>query len=220
MSETIGPEGLTDSEKKETGEKKLSSNVAIVLGSGWRKPQPEGRTSPELSTESRIRLLAAGLLAQNGKVGEILITGGHTLGEDAPSEAEAIKDYLLTRFPDLAEKGVQVTTEDISLETTVSADNAIEYLNSKGVNEAFLITSSTHMLRSEKIFQDRGFKIHPLAAEFKAAQASRRHAEFIDRYLGSTHNLKNNMLELIFNSVMLIDRQGRLPKLIASKTRK
>ncbi len=66
----------------------------VVFGYG----PVEANKNCNLNIYGRLNALAAGILYQRGEVERIILTGGHTGGAALPSEAEAMKRYLMRNF--------------------------------------------------------------------------------------------------------------------------
>lgn len=209
-----------EDEGNELGEIPDHYDAAVVQGGGWRErfdsEAEEGKT-PHLSLEAKMRVMACGILASNDKIKQAIFSGGHTLGEKLPSEAEVMKKYFQTTFPEL--KDFPILLEDDSYDTSENAIFTKDILNSHDINTAFTITSDFHIKRAQKLFSEFGIKTYPLSAEGLVKQRSLHHKEFIEKYLGSKRHLKKELLEYLFRSAMIVDRKQRILRKIAHKTR-
>lgn len=121
---------------------------------------PDGRPSAVL----RHRLEAAMRWAKGRSQARFLVTGG--LGDHPPSEAEAMRRYLLGQgLEDHA-----IITEPKGLDTLSSAINCIEILKRRpDVKSVVLCSSSFHLPRCWLIFRALG-----ITATMAAVQSDRR----------------------------------------------
>ncbi len=195
--------------------------VLLVLGGGFKKAEStQPQVAPRLSRESRMRVLAAGEMFKAGIIGNIILTGGKTAGEDSPSEAEAMKFYLQSKYPQILDENI--TLEDSSLETSENMENMKGILDGKGLDEAIILTSETHLKRAEQLAQKNDLNIIAGAtAEDQIISRSPRHYErFVESYTTSSGYKISQIKEFILRSLLVIDRGGSIPRFIAHQTRK
>lgn len=207
-------EGLprpTGPEIEETKEIPSQYEVGVLLGEQFK----DLGTANALTVDAKIRTLAAGMLAENGKIGELVISGGRIAGLDKPSIAAGMKEYLLKKFPTLS--GFPITLEEDSIDTSENAEYVAEILAQKEARNAVLITSFSHMRRAEKLFREYGIDVYDMAAEYELAGRSHHHKKFIEKYLGSGYEIKKELVEAMIRSLMVVDRSHALIRSIARK---
>jgi uncharacterized SAM-binding protein YcdF (DUF218 family) len=105
-----------------------SPALLIVLGKNIgvdSSPEDIRRDNYHLSRESRLNALAAGNLYRPGM--KILFSTG---GEGVPAESSAMRDYLLSRFPDIPEEAIDL--EDRSIDTAGNAEEVSKILRNEG----------------------------------------------------------------------------------------
>lgn len=99
-------------------------DALIVLGKnigvGWNREKIR-KTPHFLSDRSELSVFATGFLFDTGNFKQIIFSGGKTAGADYPSEAKAMKDFLLKEFPEIPEE--KIILEENSFDTI---ENAIE----------------------------------------------------------------------------------------------
>jgi len=218
MGENIGgtPEEYTgEIEDEESPEIPKTFRYAIILGSGM-KLDPNGETIG-LTLDSKLRVLAGGLLAREGKVNELILTGGKTAGADNPSEAETMKLYLLRKYPDLADFPIRL--EETSIDTATNAEFTSEMLRGDSEGPILLITNDYHMLRASKNFQNQGLNIEEMPAEEIVSERSSHHERFIREYLRSCEIKKKQAIEVALRGMMKLDPKGKLLTALAHKLR-
>jgi len=188
-------EAIADKESKER-EKKKFDMVVIALGNvvpeqAHEKPflrqiddeHPQRYLNPDekleqtpihMSSDAILTAYSTGLLweagFQSGAETMIIFTGGKTAGEDFPSEAEAMKKYLLFMFPNIPEDSIIL--EDKAYSTTGNAEYTKEFLDDLKENEQIdndispiLLTRGFHTERAATHFDAFGVKNEPMADE-------------------------------------------------------
>lgn len=189
-------------------------DAAIVLGEMLEEDE---HGQPKLTMQAKMRIMASGLLAQNGKIKEIIFSGGQTSGEDFPPEAEEMEAYFRRTFPDLTD--FPTYKEDQSFDTSENAINSKDILEEHHLENAFVITAGHRLKRAQKLFADEGLATYPLGAEEMTRLRSPHHDAFVDKYLGSKVHYEDNLKELLIRSAMIVDRKSKILRLIARKNR-
>lgn len=126
--------------------------MLVVLGKNWKKYPKAGDTNIELSTDSKISALAAGLLLSKDEpdYDYVIFSTGKTAGANWPSEAKAMKDYLLSKMTVSQEK---IILEEISIDTAGNAEEVGKLLSKINDAKTFdLMTVGYHLPRAVKIF--------------------------------------------------------------------
>jgi len=114
-------------------------------------------------------------LVQSGKADKLIFTRGQMPWSDLPPEGELLKQKAI-------EMGV--ASEQILL-TSVVSNTAEESLAVKsvmeqhGFNEIILVTSSFHLPRAKRLFDEVGIKTYPYSTDFKAANTRLDWLDFI-----------------------------------------
>ncbi|MCX6809674.1 MAG: YdcF family protein [Candidatus Berkelbacteria bacterium] len=196
---------------QETEPKGPLYKTAIVLGGGFRKDKLE-----VLTMESKMRTLAAGILAQEGKIGRLIFTGGKTSGSEI-SEAQAMKDYLLEKFPNLAD--FQIGTEGESFDTIENARNVAKQMADTGESSALLLSNATHIPRSQETFERFGIETDGISAEELIGERSPAHQRLAESYQSSARNKKQIVIESILRGVAKVDPDGKLISQLARTLR-
>lgn len=217
-NESISPEDIVNS--PESSAEKLETehfDVAAVLGAGFRSVE---NGQAKLTIDSRLRAIAAGIIASEGKASELIFSGGKTSGQEYPSEAEAMRDYLLVRFPEL--RDFPITLDEESIDTSQNAEFTSKVMKDKGLESALLITNEYHMLRSSRNFERKKVDVEPLPAEEVIEGADPKYhlyKNFVDKYLNSYDIKKKKAVEVVLRGIMAIDPDGKLLTALAKKMR-
>jgi len=190
-------------------------NYAVVLGGGLTI-NSDSKVA-ELTLDSKLRVLAAGLIASEGRANNLILSGGKTAGPDQPSEAEIMKLYLLHEYPNLSNFPIRL--EEESIDSIENARFTSEILKDNKEESILLITSDYHMLRASRDFQGQGLNIEKLPAEGIVSEHSSENEKFIRTYLKSQGIKKKQVVELALRQMMKLDPKGKLLTLLARKLR-
>ena len=206
----------------------------VVLGSGWIKGTAEisPNDKSRLDIDAKLRILAAGefFLANHDQISEIILTGSD-YDSGKSSQAQDLKDYLLKKFPEIDEKIIILEERPRS-----TADEAEAVKNRLGDEKvAFIITSTPALKRATKLFRNYGFEaIDGMGAEEYLKQVMRKgtsrrlldpyqEKKFLNMLVNYQKSKKYQQFqqrENIQNIVLIIDKKARIPRIIASVTRK
>lgn len=175
----------------------MEYEVVIALGKNWRKNKPSKRKflnsqNPfPLSPESKLTALAAGELYESGKTDKILFSSGPTLQGYKPSEAEAMKNYMLKRY--------KVSEDDILLEqrswdTSTNAEYTERILHVQ--QNAGLLSVGFHLKRAERLFGRFGLHTLTIASEeIVATSRNLSRARFARKYQVSRRRCQQELIE-------------------------
>ncbi len=202
----LGP----DQETAEQEPNKLF-DTAVVLSAGFKPDKPGA-----LDMKSKMRILAGGILAKEGKVGRLIISGG-PVQAGSPPAAEAMKSYLLKKMPDL--DNFEIVTEGESMDTEENAQNSAKMLQVKGDKSAILITNKFHLARSQDAFARAGIETQTLSAEELIENRSSAHKTLMQRYLLSPKNLKNTAIDIILRQISKTVSGRNMLSELANRTR-
>lgn len=193
-------------------------DALIVLGGGFRKndaSDPTDRPERFLSLESKNRILGAGEMFMRGEIGYIIITGGKTgkgKGENLSSEAEAMKNYLFEKYPEIpADK---VILEDRAIDTATNITNIANVIADPKykIDDCALMSSATHLARAQQILQANGIIAETFPAEEWEKLRSAHHEKFLARYSTSHRVTMQKALEIFYRTLTtlrIIDPRGK-----------
>ena len=145
-------------------------DAVVVLGGGHSHVST-GTFEIELH-DAADRILTAAELVRLGK-GNALVTGGGGYGVDGEMVSEGIllknwlKAWKLFDEP-IYDLGVNLHTRD-------EAVNAAALAEQHGWKKIVLVTSAWHMRRSKGIFEQAGFEVVPVGADFPGTYAMEHH---------------------------------------------
>lgn len=191
--------------ESEKSEEEQPCKTVVVLGGGFKKNSKGNR----LGITTKMRVLAVGELFSQGLVDRIIFSGGRTAGEDNPSEAEAMKSFLLRKFPEIPQDSILL--EDCSENTVENAQNTLKLMEEKGIKRAMLLTSATHLPRAMMLFRNFGVDVvKGIAAEDEFGKRSKHHKRLIEKIKRSRRIKREKIKELILRGILFIDRKGRI----------
>jgi uncharacterized SAM-binding protein YcdF (DUF218 family) len=201
----------------------VTPDLLIVLGKniGVRSSPEDIRNHPDhLSNESRMSVVAAGLLYEPGI--QLLFSGGHTAGEDVPTEAEAMRDFLFTHFPDIPEEAVLL--ENNSIDTASNAEEVISMLTrpgSKHYQHINLLTVGYHLPGAQKIFDNFGVPIEQgVASETVISKLSADQEAFVEQWSHSRKVKLEKAKEAFRGLLLTVDPDGKMLRQITQKSRR
>jgi hypothetical protein len=182
-------------------------DLLVVLGKnlGVGSTRDDIRRDPKhLSADSRINLVAAGLLYQPGI--KILLSGGQTAGKDIPSQPQSAFNFLRERFPDIPVDDIYI--DETGIDTARTAQTVAEYYSGQFRNIA-LVTVGYHRNNAKKLFANWGVK---LAATYDAEEIVSRGLG-LESYILAWKGLTRVKLErlkenLIRSPLLIVDRRS------------
>lgn len=209
------PEEIDFHPEEESGEPEQKFDFAVVLAAGLRFNEASGRYVPDI--DSQMRTLAAGTIAQEGNIGQLIFTGGKIFGPEAPSMAEAMKEYFLRKFPDL---DLPILLEEKSFDTIENARFVKDLIGDEA--SILLITNQYHMLRAHRNFQKQGVEVVDSPAEEVVRRRLSRHGKdlnhekFIQDYLRSCNVMKKRAVESVLRGILRVapDALTRIAKVL------
>lgn len=140
---------------------------AIVVLGGRVDPADKVRPRPELGDEAVMRCLKAAQLYRAGGPCLVVVSGGNVdPNHPGPTCAKAMADFLVSvgvAFDDLVLEGRSRTTYENAVETR-------RLLKPRGVERIVLVTSATHLRRSERCFRGQGFEVTPRGCNYRATE--------------------------------------------------
>ena len=200
-----------------------SPDLLIVLGKniGVGSTPEDIRRDPEhLSTESRLGVMAAGVLYdQHYWDMDILFSSGRTAGPDVPSEAGAMRDALLLRHPEIPAD--QVLVEDKSRDTATNAIEVAKMLKTRPYELISLMSVSYHVANAAKLFRRRGIHINrTFSSDVVLAKVDEDAAGFV-RDWSAFDRIKKERRNEFMRKVMLstVDPKGMLLSQVTARSR-
>jgi uncharacterized SAM-binding protein YcdF (DUF218 family) len=140
---------------------------AIVVLGGSGIPMTPPRRFPEIN-EAGDRLLHAARLSRQGVAPRVITSGGLNVGSFHQQLTEAMHNRLL-----LTEIGVDSGSVVCESKSRTTADHGpfiASILDSMALPKRIvLVTSASHMIRSEAVFRKHGFTVYPSATDFKSS---------------------------------------------------
>ena len=196
----------------------MQHDVLIALGKNWEKG------SSNLSIESKITALAAGLIMRHNLSKTLILSGGHTLNPFHISEAEAMYEVLHGAFPEVAEE--KICFDNYFLTTTGNAINSnvicSEARKIKKDLDIALLTVGYHIPRAGTVFGIEGLDIsaHYSSEGILSISPDISHQKMVLGFLSSEEHIKDRRQEAILQAAMVLDRKGHFIDYLATRARK
>lgn len=169
----------------------------------------------DLSPESKITILAAGILYKDKLGQKIVFSGGHTRGKDKESEAKKMFKFIKNKF--------SIPESDIILEENSidTAGNAFEVKKLLPENsKVILLSFAYHLPRAKRIFKNYGIYVKKDYASDKVLEEnSPLYDEFLKKFTlkRKIEKILGEMFCLLL--VYTIDSKGKILRIITSQTR-
>ncbi|HSA83853.1 MAG TPA: YdcF family protein [Patescibacteria group bacterium] len=172
-----------EAERVEKVEDELTAvDALIVLGRnilpGYNRRTLAAEES-HLSPLSKINALAAGVMYSQKRANVLILSSGHTMGRDFPSEAQAMKTFLLQHFTDIPEGNILL--EETSFDTPSNAQEVKTMIADKGFTSLGLLTDDLHLKRATSLFEGQGMNVQP----FNSLEILQK-SQFADVVMGYT----------------------------------
>ncbi|HPH96767.1 MAG TPA: YdcF family protein [Anaerolineaceae bacterium] len=142
------------------------ADVAVVLG-GATEADFYPRSGVEVNAAGD-RVLYAGVLYQQGKVKNILLSGGNVDWMDSEKSTPAREMKIILELMSVPEEVMWL--QNRSVNTHEDAVFSAEMLREKGITKIYLITSAMHMPRSVALFRKQGLDVIPVPVDYTVTQ--------------------------------------------------
>lgn len=133
----------------------------VVLGGAVEGAVPPSRPYPDLRPAAD-RLWHAVRLYRAGKAPLLVLSGG-TVHRGEPSEAEAMRQFLV----DMGVPATAMLLEGRSRTTSENAAETARLLQPRGIRRILLVTSALHMRRARGLFERAGFEVIPAPTDYE-----------------------------------------------------
>lgn len=130
---------------------------AIVVLAGAVRSADRVRNRPELGPNTLYRCLHVATIHRTARDRLILLSGGKIDGEDSPTAATVMREFLLTQQVD----GSKIILEERSQNTYENATESCKILREHGLHHIVLITDASHMPRAAACFRKQGVEVTP-----------------------------------------------------------
>ena len=144
-----------------------STEAIVVLSNGGRQRVPGEADIYEWNDPDRF--LSGIKLFKENKAKKLIFTGGTTPYESTiKNEGDLYKEYAIN----LGIPPEAILTTDRVFNTSQEAREIKRILLSQGSYRILLVTSAFHMQRAKKLFERKGFLVHPFPVDFKTKHIS------------------------------------------------
>jgi len=195
-------------------------DIIIVLGKNWVEYPPNPLPPDwklELSLESKISALAAGEMFIQENTDTIIFSTGKTAGKEWPSEAAAMREFMLEYYPNIPLE--KILLEEESIDTVGNAEEVAKMLKEwEECSRIGLVTIGYHLARSVKIFRRAGLKVIPIASE-DLIRCDLRHFSLLKKFESSNARRIEYVKEFILRMILRFDPDGRKLRLLTKKLR-
>jgi uncharacterized SAM-binding protein YcdF (DUF218 family) len=152
----------------------MSAPTAIIgHGKNWEIPVPPNPADIQLSLDSRLTAMAAGVLYSEGVAERIVFSTGHTAGDEYPTEAQAQAKELRRFFPEEEIPGEHVLLEEDSFDTAGNVDEVKRMIEAGLISGIHLLTVGYHLPRLKRLAQRHDLPVLGTYASDKVVGRSR-----------------------------------------------
>lgn len=141
-------------------------DVIIVLGGGTAR-QDADPNQFRLDHSSLRRCQRAAEYFHQGPACAVIVTGGVSYTEHVPvSVAEEMSKYLVQ----LGVPAENIHVEAESQNTEQNARFSAQIMRDQGWTRAAMVTTATHLMRSQRLFQQQGIEAIPVGSSYRTAE--------------------------------------------------
>ncbi len=160
------------------------------------------QTRKMMNIPAKMRAVAAMEILKKGDVDELIISGGKTMGENLPSEAELMRDYIAQKLQTELKRKVQneelsetealnelkkglekIKLEDKATNSIENFANVINMMDSsyESYKDIALLSNDFHTKRLKKIAEKFDIKGEEAPANEKLRKRSKHYEEFLEK---------------------------------------
>lgn len=222
MNESLESKNNSNLEIDEARLEKIPDHfdAVIVLGKNWRE-YPKTNTRPDdlkLSIESKMSAIAGAEMIRAGLADKIILSTGKTAGQEFPSEAEAMRDYIVKKYENISTKDILIETQ--SKDTHGNAEEVLKIIQEHNLKTLALLTVGFHLERAEQIFNNHNIDTFPFPSEDFLLQRSSHYQKFVTDFQKSSHIQVEQIKEWILRHFLILDPKGKIISEIAKTIRK
>lgn len=184
----------------------MSRPLLIALGAGLQHRQLSDPPRAWIGDQTRLRAEAAATVWKRNPESLIVFSGG--LSHDSPTEADAMKDYVM--HSPLNIPASAILTETTSIDTASNVRNIVALIRERSLptDNIVLIAGRRHILRATRYFAAYGIHVRPhIVSDILDVKP-----EYV-----FPHDRFKEFLLLI---AQIVDRKGIIPRLIRERQRR
>jgi len=203
---------------KKSHTKKPSFDYLIGIGENIRAGSNIRKSSDFLNNLTKEVALVCGNLYLSGDFEKIIFSSGHTSGLDIPSEAQAMKSYMLSKIPNIAP--VDILLEDKSLDTPTNALEISKLIKEKSARIAVVapMLHKKRVLELLKTFNVNTQKFYDTDTYYPMYYPEAK--EQVEKSRKSIPIKIELIKEAILNYELKFDQKGKIPTFITHILRK
>jgi len=162
----------------------------IILGGNWRgyplkfkTVKKGGKEILDISLRSKMNCTTAAEMYRKGLTGKIIIGTGQSAGKKWPSEARAMKDYIIKKYGDVRTE--DILTQEKTMETFNELDEDIKLARENGLNRLALVTVNTQMPKCKRYLKKKGENLDYISSEEEFKQLNSKYHRLAEQYAKS-----------------------------------
>jgi uncharacterized SAM-binding protein YcdF (DUF218 family) len=158
------------------------ARTAVVVLAGYVRDD-DGRSAPELGTDTFYRCMHAFNIYEKAPECRILVSGGQSdrASPRSPRMANVMRDFLL----DQGVKPGDLLVENRSHNTHENALESAKILREKDLRRIILVTDAKHMVRALRCFRKTGLDVIPAPCNYASKNFQNRWEDFVPSPTGA-----------------------------------
>lgn len=176
---------ITGNLETKTNEKKYDG--LIILGGNWRGYPYKFKTvkkgmgeTLDISLRSKMNCITAAEMYKKGLTQKIIIGTGQSAGKKWPSEARAMKDYILKQYKDVPSRDILI--HEKTLDTYSEVDEDIKLAGKNHLKNLALATVNTQLPRVKKYLENKGEHLDYISSEEEFKKLGPRYEKLVRGY--------------------------------------
>ncbi|MFH1452295.1 MAG: YdcF family protein [archaeon] len=210
-------------EKKIGGER---YDGVIILGGNWKgypyklKPRKRGEKEfLDISFRSKMNCVTAAEMYKEGLARKIIIGTGQSAGKKWPSEAQAMKNYILRKYKGISRE--DILTHEKTLDTYDEIDEDLKLARENGLINLVLATVNTQLPRARKYLESKGEHLGYISSEEVFKTLGRQHEKLAEGYAESPAvKYYETFKEFVLRSMQKLGITGGFTKPLAKLIRR
>jgi hypothetical protein len=131
----------------------------VACGKNWDVPVPADPSEIQLSLDSRLTAIAAGILYMQGAADKIVFSGGKTAGDACPAESAALFAELRRHFTAEQIPDEDVLQEDESFDTAGNVAHIKQWVDEGRISGVYGLTLGYHAPRLSRLAKRHGLPL-------------------------------------------------------------
>lgn len=196
-------------------------DAVVTMGRNWRGYprkhqifQINGKNFLDLSAPARMNCIVVAEFYRQGKTNYIIFGTGKSAGEKFSSEARAMKDYILKKYPEIPDDRILIHENNLDSYQEIEEDAKIA--KERGLEKLALVTIDTQLPKGIRMLRRNGFENVVGYDTFQEIiKIDSRYEKLVEKYKKSCAEKYERTKEKILRIVDILGFRGWFFKRIA-----